>query len=603
MSYSGWRPVPGLVLTTIVLIGLAGRAVAVAVPLHDGLAAYWALDEGLGSVAHDWAPGDAVSDDGSLRNSPAWIDGIFGAGLAFNGQDQDVLIPSSADLDIGGAAAVTLSAWVKLNELPSEIPGSFSGIFDSATDNYILYLDKGNNELRFKVTTTTGGAARPGVPASMLNKSEWNHLMGVYGGDGHASIYFNGELAGDIAASGLLADVKPGQVAGIGSQVSSNAPYASSSHFNGGIADVAVWGRALGLAEAQYLYNEGVGNAVGAANPSIEPVAPPRPDNPSILIEAHRGYSAIAPENTLAAFKAAAGIADYVELDVRVTQDNQLVVMHDATLDRTTNGTGAVGARNYTGYIDGLDAGGWFSPDFAGEGVPTLGEAVETILAHDMRPLIERKTGDAADIVQVLDGLGVLQQSVIISFDWNFLTDVRQLDSAVKLGGLGSGSLGSGTVANAIAAGFDFLDWGDSAAITSAAVDMVHAAGLELHVWTVDNLTRMQQLIDLGVDGITTNTPESLRSIVPFAGDFNNDGVVDAADYTAWRDADSDADDYKAWVENYGRGSVGGSPESPAPPSSAPAPSSVWSLTSLAVLWVSNRRRWRLLRVSAEGPP
>src|SRR5690606_16010400 len=139
---------------------LASPAAAVSIPLHEGLISYWALDQKTGNLAFDTAPGGVVADTGKLRNSPTWIDGIFGAGLQFNGTNQDVLIPKSADMDIG-TSAVTLSTWVKLDQLPSAISGSYSGIFDSAPDNYVLYLDKGNNQLRFKVTTSTGGAARP----------------------------------------------------------------------------------------------------------------------------------------------------------------------------------------------------------------------------------------------------------------------------------------------------------------------------------------------------------------------------------------------------------------------------------------------------------
>src|SRR5689334_17501243 len=84
------------------------------VPLHDGLISYWPLSENFGAIAHDYAPGGSVVDNGQVRNAPTWIDGMFGAGLQFNGTNQDVLIPNSADMNVG-TAAVTLSAWVKLD--------------------------------------------------------------------------------------------------------------------------------------------------------------------------------------------------------------------------------------------------------------------------------------------------------------------------------------------------------------------------------------------------------------------------------------------------------------------------------------------------------
>jgi len=552
---------------TIILSGcalssfIAQPVSAVGVALHEGLLSYWALSENSGLTAFDTSPGGAVADNGTLRNGPTWIDGIFGSGLQFNGTNQDVLIPSSVDMNIN-ASAVTLSAWVKLDQLPSAISGSFSGIYDSSPDNYVLYLDKSANELRFKVTTSNGSAARPGVPANLLNTTDWLHVMGVYGGNGTASIYFNGQLAGMDGTAGLIGPVRTGQTAAIGSQVTATSPFNQSNLFKGSIADVAVWNRALGLAESQYLYNGGTGNAVGAANPVLEPIVPQPPNNPPIMVEAHRGNSVAAPENTLASITAAAGFANWVEFDVRVTQDGKLVLMHDESLSRTTNGTGNVSSRNYTGYIDGLDAGSWFSSSFAGEKVPLMSEAVLHTFSLGMTPLIERKTGTAAQYVNELTSLGVLNESVIIAFDWNFLSQVRALAPDIKLGALGSGTISASVINNVIAAGANFLDWGDGGAITQAAVDLVHAAGLELHVWTVNNLSRMQQLIDLGVDGITTDAPETLRSIVPWPpipGDYNGDGVVDAADFVMWRDTIGTTEKYTEWRTNFGNTSGNGS--------------------------------------------
>jgi hypothetical protein len=257
-----------------------------AAPLHDGLISYWSLNEGAGAVANDTAPGGSVVDNGTLRESPTWIAGQFGAGLQFGGT-QDVLIPNSTDMDIN-TGGVTVSAWVKLDKLPSEILGSFAGVYDSAPDNYVLYLDKGNNELRFKATTASGTSTsglHPGIPAAMLDTTSWHHVMGVYdGSSGAVKLYHNGSLA-DIAtiATATNMNVRTGQVASIGGQPAAADPFAPSNFYEGGISDVAVWNRALGDAEAQYVYNSGAGNAVGAANPSIaanvpvatEPVAQP----------------------------------------------------------------------------------------------------------------------------------------------------------------------------------------------------------------------------------------------------------------------------------------------------------------------------------------
>ncbi|MCC7476393.1 MAG: hypothetical protein IT425_13445 [Pirellulales bacterium] len=523
------------------------------VPLHNGLLTTWAFDEGSGSSLVDLGPAGVTIDSPTLRNSPSWITGKFGSALRFNGTNQDALVPNSTDMNIG-TNAVTLAAWVKLDQFPSGMTGSYSGIFDSDQDNYILYLDKANNELRFKVTTSTGAAERPGVPSSLLDTTNWNHVMGVYDGSlGEARMYFNGQLVDTHSSPSLINNVRTGQIAGIGSQPAAASPNTPANLFKGNIDDMGIWNRALGLAEAQYLYNTGVGNAILAANPSIDPILPPVVHNPSIAVEAHRGNPVLAPENTYASITASAGYADFVEFDVQVTADNKLIIMHDGSVDRTTNGTGSISGLNYTGYIDSLDAGSWFSPTFAGEPVPLLTPFVESIRSYGMRPLLERKSGSAAAIVNELNAIGALSETVIICFDWNFLSSVRALAPNTKLGALGSGTINSTVINNVLNAGGNFLDWSDSSSITQSVVDMVHAAGLELHVWTVDNLARMQQLIDLGVDGITTNAPHTLRSIVPLPGDFNYDNTVDTADYSVWRKSMGDSENYLQWRSNFGR--------------------------------------------------
>ncbi len=566
-------------------------ALAVGVPLHNGLLTTWAFNEGVGTTLADGGPAGAVADNGTLRNTPTWIAGKFGNALRFNGSNQDVLVPNSADMNIG-ANAVSLSAWVKFDQLPAGISGSYSGIFDSEPDNYVFYLDKANDELRFKVTTSTGTAERPGVPASLLDTTNWHHVMGVYDGAiGQARIYFDGQLTDVHSAPALVNNVRTGQTAGIGSQVAAASPNAASSLFKGNIDDMGIWNRALGLAEAQYLYNSGAGNAILAANPSIEPIVPEPPHNPSIAVEAHRGNSAIAPENTFAAVAAAAGYADYVEIDVQVTADNRLTIMHDSTLDRTTDGTGAISSRNYVGYIDGLDAGSWFSPTFAGQPVPLLTPYVQSIRSQGMQALLERKSGSASAIVNELNAIGELHNTVVICFDWAFLSQVRALDAQIKLGALGSGAITSTVIDSVIGAGANFLDWSDSASLTQTVVDMVHAAGLELHVWTVNSLARMQELIDLGVDGITTDAPQTLRSIVPLPGDFNYDSVVDAADYVFWRDSMGDATSYNTWRANIGRMVPGGAGSGTTFATSVPEPNIVTLAAMAGWVFAAGRRR------------
>lgn len=266
----------------IVAFSIVGVPISHAALLQDGLISYWPLNEGVGATANDLAPSGSVADNGTLRSSPAWINGIFNAGLQFTGTE-DVFIPASSDMDVN-SNALTLSAWVKLDKLPGDasLP-SFAGIVDSATDNYNLYLDKASSELRFKVTdnasptgVTTG--AHPGIPASMLNTNSWQHVMGVYdGSQGSVKIYLNGNLVDIGSMPTNVQLVRTGQITGFGSAPAATSPFAPANLFQGAIADVALWNRALDGADAQYLYNGGTGNKVGAANPNIAPLPPISP--------------------------------------------------------------------------------------------------------------------------------------------------------------------------------------------------------------------------------------------------------------------------------------------------------------------------------------
>jgi len=271
-----------VVVLTVALAMSAATQQAHAINLQNGLISYWPLNEGSGAVANDAAAGGVV-DNGEIRNAPAWTNGKFNAGLQFTGT-QDVLIHPSADMDIG-TSAVTLSAWVKLDKLPGDLTlPDFAGILDAPTDAYVMYLDRAAAELRFKVTdnaaVTTG--AHPGIPASMLNTTDWLHVMGVYDGNrGSVEIFLNGNRVDIGSIPTNVKTVLAGQRGSIGAQPNAASPYTATRQFQGGIADVALWNRPLGGAEAQYLYNAGTGNAVGAANPDIVPLPPIGPTTPA----------------------------------------------------------------------------------------------------------------------------------------------------------------------------------------------------------------------------------------------------------------------------------------------------------------------------------
>jgi len=213
------------------------------------------FDEGLGETVND-ASGNA--NHATLVNGLGWSGGQVANGLLFDGIDDYANIPSSTSLDINGNA-VSVSVWVKLAYLPSELPGSFGPIYDSETDNYVIYEDKNNNELRFKVSTLSG-AERPGIPAADLVKDEWFHILGVYDGS-TANVYLNGVLKDSHALTG---DVRTGQVANLG--------LSGTTYFKGGMDNVQVFNRALTEEEISFLYNDAKTKFIDDLAPEIATV-------------------------------------------------------------------------------------------------------------------------------------------------------------------------------------------------------------------------------------------------------------------------------------------------------------------------------------------
>lgn len=224
----------------------------------------------------------------------------------------------------------------------------------------------------------------------------------------------------------------------------------------------------------------------------------------------HRGNPLFAPENTVASFRACSNKADLVECDVRVSSDGYLVIMHDPTVDRTTDGTGAVASLTLA-QLKALDAGSWFSPEFAGERIPTLEEAVTNILPF-ATPLMEQKAGSASAYVTELRRLNALTNVILQSFDWNFLSAVRALEPSIPLCALGSSDLTATALTNILNTGARAVAW-ERSKISTAEVELVHGAGLKLFVWTVDSPAEMQYFINLGVDGIITDNPAALKEI------------------------------------------------------------------------------------------
>ncbi|MGH7917015.1 MAG: glycerophosphodiester phosphodiesterase [Candidatus Binataceae bacterium] len=230
-----------------------------------------------------------------------------------------------------------------------------------------------------------------------------------------------------------------------------------------------------------------------------------------MLIIAHRGASGHFPENTLCAFRGALECgADMCELDVHLTRDGALAVIHDDTADRTTDGIGPVKAMTLA-ELKRLDAGGRF-PQFKGERVPTLDE-VFSLLRGRCALNIELKAPEVETRVCACVGVyDAFDTAIVSSFDWAALARVKDIDGRIRIGLLakrGATRMLSAAVAMGADAIHPRVDF-----VNQALCGAAHERNLEVHAWTADDPALIARLIACGVDGIMTNYPERLRALV-----------------------------------------------------------------------------------------
>ena len=231
-------------------------------------------------------------------------------------------------------------------------------------------------------------------------------------------------------------------------------------------------------------------------------------------IVAHRGFSAMAPENTLAAFTAAIeGGADSIEFDLQLSSDGVPVIFHDETLDRITGTSGKL-ARKSLEELKQLNAGAWFAEQFVGETIPTLAEAltcfkwVEKFLYFDVKPHCQWSETDVQRLIQQVREAGILEKCVMTAFNEEFLTLVRSCCPEMKLGYfLTEAANYPQQLQKATASGNAILS-----SLFDVVLDNPHfvedgrTRGVDWVVWTVDRPEHFQELIELGVRRIITNS-------------------------------------------------------------------------------------------------
>jgi glycerophosphoryl diester phosphodiesterase len=224
---------------------------------------------------------------------------------------------------------------------------------------------------------------------------------------------------------------------------------------------------------------------------------------------AHRGYSAVAPENTLPAL--AAGVlagATFIEFDVRTTADGVPVVIHDRTVDRTTDGSGKVWELTFD-EISALDAGSWFSPAYAGARVPQLRDVIELLSPSGPELLLEIKPPATLEQVKNIIGLvaeaGLLDRTVVQSFDPAIVRLAGEAAPEVRRGLLRDG-FDAEQVAVARELGVGYCNPSMTAVLGAPeTVAALADAGVAVMPWTANDISLWPGLVEAGVSGLISD--------------------------------------------------------------------------------------------------
>lgn len=249
-------------------------------------------------------------------------------------------------------------------------------------------------------------------------------------------------------------------------------------------------------------------------------------DSSRLLIIAHRGVSSQAPENTLSAFhKVVASGANVVELDIRQTKDSALVILHDGTVDRTSNGHGDV-EDFILAELRRLDAGSWFDTSFSHERIPTLKEALDAIdssltIIIEIKEDNNRYPGIEEGVLWTIRQQRIESRVIVKSFDRSVLKRFRSMAPDIPLlyvfvftipffdvtidHGVSLGSVYDLDV--------EYLQLHRILA-TRSFVEKAHRKGKKVVVWAVDDVEGMKDILELGVDGIETDFPNELSLLM-----------------------------------------------------------------------------------------
>lgn len=232
----------------------------------------------------------------------------------------------------------------------------------------------------------------------------------------------------------------------------------------------------------------------------------------NIRIISHRGIKNYYPENTLLSFTRALDYEiDGIEFDIHYTKDRKIAICHDATVDRTSNGTGKICDMTLA-ELKKLDFGAWMKPDFAGERIPTFDETLDLITPH-LKPgfdiLIEQKDNSdelTAEAIEIINKRGIRENCIFLSFFANQLELAHKIDPNIRLHSFPSNFC---TIPrpDLIPKLYSICIWNNNA--TPEEIDKYHKIGLKVDICPVDNQQELEHALASGPDSITSNaTPD-----------------------------------------------------------------------------------------------
>jgi len=230
-------------------------------------------------------------------------------------------------------------------------------------------------------------------------------------------------------------------------------------------------------------------------------------------VMAHRGASTETPENTMAAFqKAIDDMADYIELDVQLTSDGEVIVMHDSNAYRTTGVDENIVNMTYK-EVRRLDAGSWYSDEYKGEKVPGLREVLE-LAQGKIKLNIELKPADngeelARKTVALIEKYNMENDCVVTSFSSSALLAAKSCNENIRVGYILSAAYGDYYDMKNI----DFFSV-NAAFLSKRTIDAIHNSGKQVYAWTVNNKDSIKNLTNKGVDGVITDNPVLARETI-----------------------------------------------------------------------------------------